>query len=423
MKSITSKVRLARAALATGLTLLAPGAARAQTPYKIQPIVKLGDMVADVTIRASGGGIDIGTLNDNGQIAFVTKNGNIGESEMLLQYADGKFLPIVVGGRDAPGGTWGKSNNDIPPQVSMNQLGNIVFATTATIAGKTGYGTFLWDFKAQKVTPVALQGMPAVNNLVFQVFQQGSTSAPMINNSGEIVFPAGVKNAAGSVHSGVFFRGGDGQLQAVALPDQELPGGGKVTDAYVNSINDTGTVGFATSEGDNATGAYLWEKGTLTQVAASGKDAPGGKIANVDAVLVNTQNQNGVVGLSLQGNEQNDGLYLYANGSLTPLVVPGQDMPGGGKLLAVGAGSPQNTAGQRAFIGWLQDGTKSVYLLEPDGKLSLILNTGATTELGKITNIGSPSPGISLNNKGQVALSVEIAGGPDTLVLLTPTAP
>jgi hypothetical protein len=400
-----------------GLVLLAPGIARAQTGYKIQRIVKLGDTVADVLIRAKGD-LEIGTLNDNGQIAFVTENGNISTSEMLLQYADGKFLPIVVGGRDAPGGTWGKSNNGIPIQVSMNQLGNIVFATTATIGGKTAYGTFLWDFQAQKVTPVAVKGMPAVNNLTFE---QGSSGTPLINNHGEIAFPAGVKNAAGGVHSGLFFLGGDGQLQAIALPDQELPGGVKVQDAYVTSMNDTGRVGFVTVKANNGNGAYLWEKGTITQVAAIGMDTPGGKTAIVGGVLLNTQNESVLLDLYLQGNAQNDGLYLDANGSLTPLVVPGQEMPGGGNLLHIGAVSNQNTAGRRAFIGWLKDGTRSVYLLEPDGKLSLILNTGATTDLGKVTNIGSPSPGISFNNKGQIAVNVAF-DGVTTLVLLTPPA-
>ena len=37
--------------------------------------------------------------------------------------------------------------------------------------------------------------------------------------------------------------------------------------------------------------------------------------------------------------------------------------------------------------------------------------------------IGTISGGIALNNKGQVALNVRIDGGPDTTVVLTPTAP
>ena len=48
---------------------------------------------------------------------------------------------------------------------------------------------------------------------------------------------------------------------------------------------------------------------------------------------------------------------------------------------------------------------------------------GATTDLGQSTKIGTPSGGIALNNKGQAARNVRIDGSPDTLVVLTPTAP
>jgi hypothetical protein len=63
-------------------------------------------------------------------------------------------------------------------------------------------------------------------------------------------------------------------------------------------------------------------------------------------------------------------------------------------------------------------------LLDPDGKVSPVLATWATTDLGKITRI-SPAVGggIAFNNKGQIALIVRIDGGLDTLVLLSPTTP
>ena len=147
------------------MVLVATLPAGADTLYKIQPIVKLGDTVADVTIRAAGD-LEMGTLNDAGQIVFITENGNLSGSEMLIQYADGKFIPIVVGDRDAPGGKWA-GGSGIPGPVSMNQQGNIAFGANATIGGITDYGTFRWDYKTQKVTPVALRGMTAVNNLTF----------------------------------------------------------------------------------------------------------------------------------------------------------------------------------------------------------------------------------------------------------------
>jgi hypothetical protein len=403
-------------------TLLTPGTAQGQTTYGIEPIVMQGETVADVTLRADGGYVLVGRLNDNGQIALVTANAEIRNSDMLLQYAGGKFIPIAVGGREAPGGTWARGQI-LSPVVSMNQLGNIAFYANATIGGTTGYGTFLWDAKTQKVTTLAFKGMPAVNGLVFEkgsIANRDNHATPIINNRGEIAFSAGVKNSAGGTRSGVFFRGGDGQLQAVALPDDVLPGGEKMTDGYVQYLNEAGRVIFWTLKT-----SYIWEKGAISRVSmpAIGMDVPGGKIGAIHWRSVNDQDENGPLLLSLQGSRKH-GLYLYENGSVTSLVPPGHEMPGGGKLAYVGEGAGNNV-GQIAFKCQLEDGTWAVYLVEPKpgGKLSLVLKTGATTELGKITSVGGHSPGMGLNNKGQIAVAVQIDGGPDMIVLLTPTTP
>ena len=64
--------------------------------------------------------------------------------------------------------------------------------------------------------------------------------------------------------------------------------------------------------------------------------------------------------------------------------------------------------------------------MQPDGSLSLLLKSGAVTDLGKITSIGpgtGESWGIGLNSQGQVVLSISFDNGPDTLVLLTPVTP
>src|SRR5205823_926103 len=103
-------LHLTFAVLCAGLIVLAPGALRAAPPpasYKIQSIFKLGDKIGDITTDSKGD-VEIGALNDNGQIVFVTENAAAGAGELLVQYSDGKFTPIVVGGGTAPGGTWSK---------------------------------------------------------------------------------------------------------------------------------------------------------------------------------------------------------------------------------------------------------------------------------------------------------------------------
>lgn len=428
------------------LTLVSPGVAQAQTTYKIQPIVSAGDKVGDPPIKV-GSYLSVGTLNDVGQIIFDTlPSGTSSFAEQSeVQYTNGKFALLLVGGRDAPGGKWPTDVGTWDP-VSMNQQGNLVFAAQITLGGKTSSGTFLWDFQEQKLTAVVLKGMPAVNTLTFA---DGGGWAPVINNHNDIALVAQVKNAAGLAQNGVFFLGRDGKLVTVALPDQALPGGAKLVRAWLPSINDAGLVAFlARQEGDRQGpfSGYFWEQGTITPLLRIDADAPGGgKLADVRGVWLNNKNRNVLVHARVQDSNGNplNGLYLLANGKLTPVAVTGQEMPGGGKFqniqVGLGDGWPTgvsfaNDAGQHAFLAVLDDKTTAAYLMDAAGKLSLILKSGTTTEPGAITRVGGTTParvefsnGIGLNNKGQVAFSVHIAGvggpGRETLVLLTPATP
>jgi hypothetical protein len=434
MKHTLARAALPLTFLAAGLALLEPGAARAValTGYTIRPIARLGDRVADVTIQ-NGGNFQISTLNDSGQIAVVTVNAAGGE--MLLQYSNDQFIPIAVGGGDAPGGKWVKQLGFTGP-VSMNQRGDIAFATNATIGGTTGLGAFRWDAQSQQVTLVAFKGMPAVNNLTFVngITSRSKSSVyiyPFINNSAEVAFPADVKNAAGATRSGVFFLGRDSQLQAVTAPDQVLPGGGKVQDAYPTGINDTGVVAFVAAAGPSSppNGAYVWENGTITPVALVGMEIPGlGKVASVSSIRVNNKDRTALVSMQLNSTSAPLGFYRWADGQFTRLFVIGQDMPGGGRLKQPFEPFALNDAGQFAFRAILADGSTAAYRLDTDGTLSLVLKSGTTTDLGTITqlltaNSSPPSYGIGLNSKGQVALTVQIGNGAPTLVLLTPAAP
>src|SRR5438067_212925 len=109
--------------LSIGLALLAFSAAHAQVAYHVQPIATLGDTLAGIKTKTlqEGGDWEIGTLNDNGQMAIVTESAAGGE--ILVQYSDGQFTLIVAPGQIAPGG--GRFTGGAASPVSMNQAGNI----------------------------------------------------------------------------------------------------------------------------------------------------------------------------------------------------------------------------------------------------------------------------------------------------------
>jgi hypothetical protein len=422
------------ALLGAGLALLAHPATGAQTPYTIQPIIAVGERAGDVLLP-SDYLIDIGGLNDKGQIAFIGADG--GKPELLLQYADGKITPIVVAGGAAPKGTWPKDVlvNWLP---QMNQRGNIVFNISRIEGDFPLLGTCTWDYQAQKVTPVVLKGMPASQGLTFT---EPGGFTPTINNRDELALVATVHNGAGSSGLGLFLRAPDGTLSPILVPRQELPDGGKVTQGYhypapLPSLNDAGAVAFLIRRyGDKQSSAYRWEQGTTTPVVVVGPEAPSaGKISSVSQVLVNNRNRR-VVLAAASGGSQTHGIYGWVEGQLTPVVVPGQELPEGGKFrtlqglvtlpegMRTTAISVANEAGEHAFLARLEGGSTAAYRMAADGTLSLILKSGMTTDLGQITNVGGAGYGVALNTQGQVALTVRINGGRYTLVLLTPTGP
>jgi hypothetical protein len=407
-------------AFVAGLIVLARGGIQADTLYGVRPIVELGDRIGDAQIRIDTG-IWVGTLNDKGHIAFVTRSA--AGSPTLVHYADGRFRPIVVAGQDGPIGKW-------PPfvvlwsPVSMDPRGNVVFSLRDQEAGTT-LGTFLWDSGTEQITPVALRGMPAPNN---QTFVYGGGPTPVINSRGEIALVAGIRNTAGEARDGVFFLGHDGKLQPVVLPDDELPGGGQVQAAWGPSLNDVGAVAFlAVRQGDEGASAYLWQKSELLLVAAAGMEAPDKEqLVGVWDVRVNNKNRSVLVEAILKSPARTRALYRFADGNLTPIAVPGQTMPGGGTLSTVEGGvSAANDAGQHVFLARLVGGATAAYLMNSDGKVSLVVKSSPRDELGQITRVGEANSfGVGLNNKGQVALAVKIAGiTGSVLVLLTPSVP
>jgi hypothetical protein len=371
--------------------------------YMVQAIVKLGDTVAGVKVPE--GHLDVSGLNDKGQLVFATgTNGPLsGADNALLLHSSDQFTPIVVAGGTAPDGRWpdflrlydrydaglGRSST-----VSINQRGNVAFATAG--------GLYLWDDQAQKVRVLAQPGTPVGATGIILEF-----GAPRINNHDEIVFPASVQNAAGQLQWGVFLRGQDEKLVPVVAPGQKLAAAAGNSESFGPveflslSLNDAGLIAFLARSTDDEEYGYVWEKGTITNLGIDLDPCDpfyGVWLNNQDrSVLVN---QGGALVRLMDGKLSSK---AESEGSLASVSDPSQ-------------------GGQHAAIPYYGD---KVYLLNPDGKLSLILKTGMMTDLGLITAVigGDARPSVGLNSQGQVAVVVQINGGPDTLVLLTPVKP
>jgi hypothetical protein len=409
--------------------LVATGSARAHDAYQITPIAAVGGRAGEFPIP-TGYSFYLGPLDDRGELLFDAgiASSDPNRPDLLLLYAQGKVTPVALPGQETATGRW---PDDILTSVplSMNQRGEIVFALGRVAGGSYPWiGTYRTESPSGPITSIVRAGMPASEALT--VTEPGGF-APAINGRGDVALVAGVKSAGGSSGTGLLLLGRDGRFQPVLLPKQELPGGkhGK-SHSYMQmdpSLNDAAAVAFLVSrEGERQSSAYLWEAGSLVPLAIVGTPAPnGGTISAVSQVLLNNRNRTALLVIGVDGS-RNHGLYRFADGRLQPVVVPGQEMPGGGRFQAIQnvytsvsdgyrclGVSAANELGEHGLVAELEDGETAAYRLDAESRLSLILKSGSATDAGPVTRVGSQhrnnatAPACSLNARGEVALIVQ----------------
>jgi hypothetical protein len=431
------------ALLALLLPSLAPGTAQAEPNYSHRVLIKLGDKAGPVTLPAqSSTRIFLGPVTDTGRVTFGVGNSlqdvfymggfNGTTPGLLMQYLDDTFTPIAPAGTPGPVGDWPQDVSFLWP-FGVNQSGNVLF-TAARGRGRNLLGTFLWDARTRRSTPVALRGMPAVYNTTFT---DAGSFGSAINDRNDIALVASIRGTGVSSGPGLFFRGWDGSLLPILLPGQALPGGSKVQSSAfpMPSINNDGTVAFLVRRtGERQNSACIWEQGTIRPIVTVGTEVKRAtiralqdtsKITAVSSVYVNNANRKVLLTAAVDGSSRH-GVYQWSEGNLLPVAVPGQAMPGGGTFRTVqnmlspaylgdyGSSaticlgvSPASASGEHVLLATLDDNSTAAYRIDADGKLSLILKSGAGTYLGSITKVGFDSPA-SINSKGEIALAVRI---------------
>jgi hypothetical protein len=441
------RCRRAAWALAPAL-LLFPCAAHAAAldQYTVQVLAQSG--VPTPGFNPIGNYFAIYQMNDHDQISLVTKTQESNGRQVLGVLSNGLFTPIAAGGGPSPDGKTWPTNLGFAWNPDINESGNVAFVP-ADGAGNS-LGVYFWDATKQAVNRLATPGTPATRDLAFA--SGGKDGGAALNNRDEVAFVAPVEAASGSASEAVFLRRADGQIEPVALPGDALPGqGGTVRTAKVGAspavfgflgLNDAGQVTFpALGTGIQPVAnrfitdsIYRWENGTISLIAESGTDIPGlGKSEGFFAHGPNNQNNKVLLSTWTPNGPGVNGILLWDRGQLVPVLLQGQELPGGGQYKA-GAidGNRPNELGQYPFAVQFQENGKigaGAYRVDADGKLSLIARTGMTTPLGTLTRISpvfwgtSGSSGIGINQQGQVVLVATIDNGPEAILLLTPKSP
>jgi hypothetical protein len=441
------RCRRAAWALAPAL-LLFPGAAHAAAldQYSVQELGQSG--VHTDGFNPTGNDFEIGRMNNQGQISLVTKTQESKGRQVLGVLSNGRFTPIAAAGGPSPDGKTWPASMYFAGTTDINESGNVAFAPLD--GSSNSLGVYFWDAAKQAITLLAVPGMPATGDLVFASGGRWHNGATL-NNRDEVAFLAYVKPASGPASDGVFLRRADGRIDPVALPGDALPGqGGTVRAADVGGhtavsgflgLNDAGQVIFQAlgtgikpvPNGFSTNSVYRWDSGTISLLADSGTVIPGlGKTEGFYAHGPNNLNSEVLLNTWTLNGPGINGILLWQQGQLVPILLNGQELPGGGKFKggSLDWGRP-NELGLYPIVAQFQENGQigsGAYLVGPDGKLSLIARTGMTTPLGTLTQItpaywGSGSSGIGINQQGQVTLTAKIDHGPDVLLLLTPKSP
>jgi hypothetical protein len=435
--------RLGRAAwaLAPGLLLSPQGAhAAALDQYTVQVLAQSG--VQTPGFNPIGNFFAISQMNDHGQISLMTTTQESNSHQVLGVLSNGQFTPIATGGGPSPDGKTWPTNMGFAWFADINESGNVAFVPVD--GSGNSLGVYLWDATKHAVNPLATPETPATGDLAFA--SGGKNGGAALNNRDEVAFVAAVKAASGSAGEGVFLRRADGHIEPVALPGDALPGqGGQLGMGHHGGflgLNDAGQVTFPArgtgitpvANGFSTDSVYRWENGTISLIAETGTVIPGlGKSEGFNAHGPNNQNNKVLLSTWTPSSPGINGILLWDQGQLVPVLLQGQDLPGGGQYKAGPIdGARPNELGQYPFVVQFQENGKigaGAYQVDADGKLSLIARTGMTTPLGTLTRISpffwgtSGSSGLAINQQGQVALIATIHNGPEAILLLTPKSP
>ena len=460
--------------LASGLGGISLRDAQAKpSGYTFSLIATLGDPLPGPQGGTFVNDFEPGGLNSNGDVAFGADANTGGEGVFLRPHnGHGQITELGRTGDAAPGG--GTFEFSFLGPVGLNDQGDMVFdflLKDFTLPVGVNAGAYRYSHTTHSVTPVVIPFItPAPGLGKFQ----GVGFQPTINNRGDTAFPGVVETDKG-VHVpgedyvglgiGIFRADAKGQILTVVVPGDAAPGIGKKFDVAGEPwINDGGDVSFighiagteAVAPGFppqaqliGALGSlYVKEGGTgkIYTIVQSGDPAPGG--GHFRAALHDVMNNRGDI--VFNGDltpppdfNQNFGVFLYSSGKITAVALPGDQMPGGGKLVnasLVGANVHINNPGDVVFSGVLDtdvdgDGLPDTGLFQwSHGQLSGIARTGTVVPgVGTVKLLGSPTQiifplppnftatsGAINNDVGQVLFQATLTDDSGVFLLATP---
>lgn len=401
-------------------------------------------------------------LNNRGEAAYAADVSTGGEGVFVSRRRG--VAQLMRSGEPAPGG--GLFGIGVWGHTAINQRGDVAFqfaldpfllplglnSGVYRFSGRTGEGTAL---VIPGTTPEPGGG----------VFQGGFIHAS-INDAGDVAFSGIVNTTAGiasppspagfDLGMGVYVAEARGGITSIAAPGDPAPGGGTFDFAENPSINDRGDVAFgAHVAGEEcldfatpqdfrifcAESVYLKKRATgdVLSIAHQGDAAPGGGTYRLAfGPVLNNRGQAAFIGDLTPAPDAGQSLavFLFSNGTVTPVARPGDAMPGGGTMVTASffiANYHVNDHGDVAFNATLNTATGGVsdtgLYVRSRGRTGLVARTGTVIPgVGTIATLRNTpfettyaSGAAILNDRGQVLFTASLTDGSFVLLVATPT--
>jgi len=292
-------------------------------------------------------------VNSRGDVAFFAKLIRGSADEGLFLWRDGRAALVAAVGGQVPGGGTIASFTERPAP-ALNADGTVAFAATVE-GGRTSEAVLTWS--GGKLATLAQSGARAPGVAGAAFFDM---APPALNDTGSAAFLATLRRGRETLDA--IYLAAKGQLVKVAAAGDPAPGGGSFAALAAPALNAGGAVAFAAvvDAGPTPGGIFKSGKDALLRVVGAGDPAPGGGVFARISEHVGLDDAGHVLfGAFLGQTAARAGVFVAADGAVTPVALLGDPAPGGGKFVSFGDSPSLASDGSLAFIAAVDGGPGS----------------------------------------------------------------
>jgi hypothetical protein len=293
----------------------------------------------------------VAPVNSNGQVAFYATILRNKATEGLFIAGGGDIKKVAAVGDSVPDGGY-LSEFAKHPMPALNDSGTVAFGAAITSA-HAGEGIFTSKDGMVKTVAVAGGDAPGVIGGTFVDFD-----APALNNRDEVVFVATVRHGRETFEA--LYLASNGRLRKLLAEGDPFLGGGHFGKFGLPAINSRGVIAFPVTldHGPALGGIFVTGTRDLKMLAGAGALAPSGQMMVRFSERVSIDDDDDIAfGVQLGiGRDSTEAVMKVNTSELTMIARAGDAAPNGGRFSGFGPWPSAGPAGRVVFVAAVEDG-------------------------------------------------------------------